>query len=386
MSQLRAPFVADDILLLGPGPSSVSARVRQAMAQPLLGHLDPQFVALMDCVQADLRAIYATQNAYTLPLSATGSGGMEACLFNLIEPGDRVVVGVAGYFGERMREMATRAGGEVVEVRTEPGRSLDVDAMIAAIRSGPTKVVAFVHAETSTGVLQDPLPLAIAAAEVGALVVLDCVTSLGGLPVELDAWRIDAAYSCSQKCLGAAPGLSPVSLSPRALAKVAARQRRAPTWYFDLNLLSGYWGGERVYHHTAPISMVYGLAAALEEALDEGLAARCQRHRQVAQALWRGLDALGLHLLVAPAQRLPMLTTVRVPDGIDELAVRRALRTRHGLELGGGLGALRGKVWRIGLMGDGARVASVSRVLSALAVELQCDPQPALAAALVAPR
>lgn len=380
MSNPRPPFVADDVLLLGPGPSTVSHRVRQAMTQPLLGHLDPQFTALMDRTQADLRQVFATANPFTIALPATGTGGMEAMLGTLIEPRDRVVVGVSGYFGERMREIAARFGGDVVEVRAEPGRALDADAMIAAMRAGPTRVVTMVHAETSTGVLQDPLPVALAAREIGALVVLDCVTSLGGVPVELDTWGIDAAYACSQKCLGAPPGLSPVSLSPRAERKVAARATRPTSFYFDHTLLSAYWGPQRAYHHTAPVAMFYALAAALDETLAEGLSARCGRHRAVAAALARGLVALGLELLVVPAQRAPMLTTVRVPATVDDATLRQRLRQRHRIEIGGGLGPLRGRVWRIGLMGDGARAAHVERLLLALGDELGVDPSPAVAA------
>lgn len=370
MSAPREPFSADAVLLLGPGPSSVSPRVRAALAQPVLGHLDPQVLSLMDRLQVDLRKLFGTANALTFALSATGTAGMETCLFQLIEPGDRVVVGVSGYFGERMREIAARAGGEVVVVRAEPGSSLDADAMRAAIAAGPTKVVACVHAETSTGVLQDPQPVARAARDVGALMVLDCVTSLGGVEVALDAWGIDAAYSCSQKCLGAPPGLAPISFSPRALAKVRSRARRAASFYFDLDLLASYWAGERTYHHTAPVSLFYALSAALDEVVEEGLAARWQRHRDVAEELARGLAALGLALLVAPPHRAPMLTTVRIPDGVDDLALRRRLRATHGVEIGGGLAGLRGKVWRIGLMGDAARSISVERVLRALAAEL----------------
>jgi len=380
MTDARTPFVADDVLLLGPGPSTVSAGVRQAMAQPLLGHLDPQFTALMDRVQRDLRTLFATANPHTLALAATGTGGMEATLGGLIEPGDRVVVGISGYFGERMRDIAGRSGGDVVEVRAEAGRVLDPDAMAAAVRGGPTRVVAFVHAETSTGVLQDPRPIASAARAAGAVVVLDCVTSLGGVPVELDAWGVDAAYACSQKCLGAPPGLAPISLSVGAERRLAQRSRPG-SFYFDHALLAAYWGGARTYHHTAPVASFYALAAALDETLVEGMAARVARHRAAAEALARGLSVLDLDLLVAAADRAPMLTTVKVPPSVDEADVRRRLRHRHRIEIGGGLGSLRGRVWRIGLMGFGARASSVERLLLALGEELGRDGSAAAAAA-----
>jgi alanine-glyoxylate transaminase/serine-glyoxylate transaminase/serine-pyruvate transaminase len=366
----RRPFVPTEVLLLGPGPSPVSARVRAAMAADPLGHLDPEFTALMDRVQADLRRLFGTENRMTLPISGTGSAGMEAALVNLLEPGDHAVVGVHGIFGERLAEIARRLGAEVTIVRAPYGQSLDPQLFATAIRARRTDLVAFVHAETSTGVLQDPRPIAAAAADAGALVLVDCVTSLGGAPLELDAWRIDAAYSGTQKCLSVPPGLSPLSLSERAMQKVAARGARPPSWYFDLRLLGGYWGGERVYHHTAPVAMVYALAAGLDEAFDEGLAVRFARHRDCGAALCRGLEALGLELLVEAGARTPMLTSVRVPDSIDEAAVRRELRIRHRIEIGGGLGELRGRVWRIGLMGHGARPDSIVRVLTGLAAAL----------------
>lgn len=375
MSVTRVRFSPDPVLLLGPGPSPVGERVRQALAAPLLGHLDPQFTALMDRVQGDLRTLFTTSNAFTVPISGTGSAGMEACLVNLIAPGERVVVGVHGYFGERIAEIARRAGGEVVEVRADYGTPLDPAAMAAAIAAGDTRVVAFVHAETSTGVRQDPEPIARAARAAGALVVLDCVTSLGGLPVPIDAWGIDAAYSGTQKCLAAPPGLSPVTVSPRALEKVRARKHRPSTWYLDFALLANYWGRDRVYHHTAPIAMVYALAAALDDVFEEGLAARHRRHHEAATALQAGLVALGLELLVSEPHRLPMLTSVCVPDGVDEARVRATLRRDHGIEIGGGLGPLKGKTWRIGLMGEGARLASVQAVLQALAAALRREPR-----------
>lgn len=355
-----------EILLLGPGPSPVSARTLSALGSPLLGHLDPAFLALMDEVQADLRTLFGTANAFTLPVSGTGSAGMDLCLVNLVEPGDRVVIGTHGVFGGRMKDLVERLGGEVIEVRAEFGQSLDDAAVVAAIQAGPTRLVAVVHAETSTGVLMDPTSIARAARDAGALMMLDCVTSLGGVPVKLDAWGIDAAFSGTQKCLSVPPGLAPLSLSERALERIAKRSSRPPSWYLDVGLLNGYWGGDRVYHHTAPVSMIYALAAGLRQVHEEGLELRFDRHREVAAALYRGLEPLGLGCLVASSERTPMLTTVSLPDGFDEATARRTIRDRHRIEIGGGLGSLKGRVWRIGLMGHGARMTSVTRVLTAM--------------------
>ncbi|HVP29911.1 MAG TPA: aminotransferase class V-fold PLP-dependent enzyme [Myxococcota bacterium] len=369
------PLPSSPRLLLGPGPSNAHPRVLAAMGQPLLGHLDPTFLALADEVQERLRRLFGTAHRLTLPLAATGSGGMEACFANLVEPGDAVLIGVAGVFGERMCDVATRLGGVVTRVDAEPGTALDEGAMEAAIRRSRPAVVAFVHAETSTGVHQRPERIARAAREGGALLILDCVTSLAGLPLALDAWGVDAAYSGTQKCLSAPPGLSPASFSERALAKVRARKRPVPSWYFDATLLAGYYGArERVYHHTAPISAIYGLAEALRIVDEEGLAARVERHRRVAEALVEGVARFELVPLVAPADRLPMLTTLVLPDALQkrgEAALRRRLLDRHGIEVGGGLGKLAGSIWRIGLMGENAREESVSRLVAALEAELR---------------
>ena len=363
----RPSLSPSEVLLLGPGPSPVSPKILAAQAAPVLGHLDPEFLAIMDRVQADLRVLYETSNDFTLPISATGSAGMEACIVNLVEPGDRCVVGIHGVFGMRLKELCERQGGEVVEVRAEFGQALDEEEMAKAIREGDTKIVAFVHAETSTGVLQAPEAICAAARDQGALVVLDCVTSLGGTRVALDDWAVDAAYSGTQKCLGVPPGLSPLSFGPRAMDKAKSRRNKSTSWYLDVNLLGGYWGsGERAYHHTAPISAVYGLAAGLDEAISEGSSARFARHREIAEALYRGLEVLGLPCLVDAELRTPMLTSVVVPDGVDAATVARHLRQEHQIEIGGGLGPLKGKVWRIGLMGHGARMNSVTRVLAGL--------------------
>lgn len=360
-------------LLLGPGPSNVHPRVLQAMAQPLVGHLDPAFLALLDDVQAALRRLFGTENALTLPLSAPGSAGMEACLVNLLEPGDEIVVGVAGVFGERMSEVARRAGARVTRVETEPGTPLDDDAMADAIRRVRPRVVSFVHAETSTGVCQPVEAIAAAAREASAFVVLDCVTSLAGLPLHLDAWGIDAAYSGTQKCLSCPPGLSPVSFSARALERVKARATPVQSWFLDVSLLAGYFGGERAYHHTAPISAIFGLAAGLERVEEEGMEVRTARHQAAARDLIEGTRALGFEPLVAEEHRLPMLTTLRLPErvvGLGEAAVRRSLLDRHGIEVGGGLGKLAGQVWRVGLMGENARAENVATLIAALEKEI----------------
>ncbi len=360
-------------LLLGPGPSNVPARVLAAMARPLLGHLDPAFLSEVDEVQVRLRRIFGTANPLTLPLSCTGSGGMEACFVNLLEPGDPIVVGVAGVFGERMCEVAARIGARVTRVDAEPGSVLDPGAVDEAIRRERPRVVAFVHAETSTGALQPVEAIAGAARAAGALVVLDCVTSLGGLPVTLDAWEIDAAYSGTQKCLSCPPGLSPASFGPRALDRVSARSRRVQSWYLDTSLLSAYYGAERVYHHTAPISAIFGLAEALRVVEQEGLPARFERHRRAASALVRALEPLGFTPFVAEPFRLPMLTSVTLPEQVrtgGEAVLRRRLLDRHGIEVGGGLGKLSGRIWRIGLMGENAREESVERLVAALRHEL----------------
>ena len=360
-------------LLLGPGPSNVHPRVLRAMAQPLVGHLDPAFLALLDRVQAALRRLFGTANELTLPLSATGSAGMEACLVNLLEPGDDVVVGVAGVFGERMAEVARRAGAHVTRVETEPGTPLPDDAMADAIARVHPRVVSFVHAETSTGVCQPVEAIARTARDAGALVVLDCVTSLGGLPISLDAWGIDAAYSATQKCLSCPPGLSPISFSARAIERVRARKTPVQSWFLDISLLAGYFGAERVYHHTAPITAILGLAEGLRLVEEEGMEVRTARHRTAAEQLLDGVREFGFTPLVAAPYRLPMLTTLRLPDAVaqrGEAELRGTLLERYGIEVGGGLGKLAGRVWRVGLMGENARLVNVEALLFALRKEL----------------
>jgi len=359
-------------LLLGPGPSNVHPRVLEALARPLLGHLDPVFLEVMDEVMDRLRGLFGTRNRMTLPLSGTGSAGMEACFVNLVEPGDDVVVGVAGVFGERMCDVAGRLGARVTRVETEPGTILDDDAMAEAIQRVRPAAVAFVHAETSTGVHQPVQGIARAARDAGALVILDCVTSLGGLPVTLDAWGIDAAYSATQKCLSCPPGLAPASFSPRAVDRARQRKTPVPSWYLDLNLLAGYYGSERVYHHTAPVANVVALREALRIIDEEGMEVRAARHREAGEALLERLSPLGFAPLVEAPQRLPMLTSLVLPEwaqGDREAGLRRRLLDAYGIEVGGGLGKLRGRVWRVGLMGENARTACVESLVTALRQE-----------------
>ena len=367
MIQLPGPLEPPPRLLLGPGPSDVPPRVLQALALPLLGHLDPAFLNLMDETQALLRATFRTENRLTFPVSATGCAGMELCFVNLIEPGDPVLVCVNGVFGERMADVAGRCGADVARVDAPWGRAVDPDAVAAAARRRRPKVIAVVHAETSTGALTEIPPIAAIARETGALLLVDAVTSLGGIPLEVDAWGIDACYSGTQKCLSCPPGLSPVTLGARALEIVAARWTKVQSWYLDVTLLTRYWeGAERVYHHTAPISMIYALREALRIVHEEGLEARFARHRENHAALVAGLEALGLAMVVPEKERLPQLNAVAIPEGVDDAKVRRRLLDAHGIEIGAGLGVFKGKVWRVGLMGHGSTRANVLTFLSAL--------------------
>jgi len=357
-------------LLLGPGPSNAHPSVLEAMSRPLLGHLDPDFIALLDRVKQGLREVFGTANAMTLPISATGSAGMEAALVNLLEPGDPILVGVNGVFGGRMAEVARRAGARVTTVEATWGTPLDANAMAEAIARVRPRVVSFVHAETSTGVCQPVDEISRAARDADAMVVLDCVTSLSGRPVELDAWGIDGAYSGTQKCLSCPPGLSPVSFSERAIEAVKARKTPVQSWYLDLSLLAGYYEGEkRVYHHTAPITATYGLAAGLDRVLEEGLPKRYSRHTEAAERLLAGVEPLGFEPLVEASYRLPMLNALRLPERVRQLGegpVRARLLEEFGIEVGAGLGPLAGEIWRVGLMGENARPAVVDRLLEAL--------------------
>ena len=354
-------------LLLGPGPSPVHPRVLRAMSTPLLGHLDPKFLEIMNEVQAQLRAVLRTQNPFTIAISGTGSAGMEAALVNVVEPGDTVVVVAAGVFGNRMADIVGRCGAKLVKIEIPWGETCDFGRIEDALKKEKVKAVAIVHAETSTGAHQPLEGLGKLCHAHGALLVADTVTSLGGVPVEVDAWEIDACYSGTQKCLSCPPGLAPLTLSPRALDVVRARKTKVQSWYLDASMIADYWAeGKRAYHHTAPISMVYALREALRIVHEEGLDARFARHRRHSAALVAGLAALGCAPQAQEGHRLPTLNCVKVPAGVEEAAVRKALLAEHDIEIGGGLGPLAGKVWRIGLMGEGARQESVLVVLAAL--------------------
>jgi alanine-glyoxylate transaminase/serine-glyoxylate transaminase/serine-pyruvate transaminase len=386
MTTLR-PHAPPARILLGPGPSECAPEVLAALTRPTLGHLDPLFLACMDEVRAGLRAAFRTRNELTFPLSGTGTAGMETVLVNLLEPGDELLVVVGGYFGARLAEIGRRVGARVREIPVEWGRAIAPDDLRRSAAGLRPKAVAVVHGETSTGVVADVRALRAVADELDALLVVDCVTTLGGMPLEVDAWGLDGAYSGTQKCLAAPCGLAPVTLSARALEVLAARRTPVASWYHDLALVRSYWGQDRAYHHTAPIQNVYALHEALRLLLEEGLETRWQRHALHARALWAGLAGMGLDPLVPEAERLVPLTAVRVPAGIDEARARRFLLERYSLEIGGGLGALKGRIWRIGLMGAGARRANVELVLSALRAALaeqgarHDDPLPAVHAA-----
>jgi len=356
-----------ETLLMGPGPSCVPPQVYSALSRYTIGHLDPRFIALMDEIKTRLRTLFQTDNALTVPMSGTGSSGMEACFVNLVEPGDRVLILKNGVFGMRMEDLASRLGAEVDVLEFEWGTPVVVEDVRAKLAQQAYKIVAIVHAETSTGVV-NPV------AEVGELVkgtdslyLLDCVTSLGGMPVEIDNWGVDATYSGTQKCLSCPPGLAPLSFSDKAVAALKARKTKVPNWYLDLTMIINYWeGATRAYHHTAPINMLYGLYAALGVILDEGMENGFARHRQAHDYLVAGLADLGLEMAVAPACRLPMLNAVTIPAGADDAGVRKALLKEHDIEIGAGLGPLAGKIWRIGLMGHTARRENVDRLLAAL--------------------
>ncbi|MCX6034094.1 MAG: alanine--glyoxylate aminotransferase family protein [Chloroflexi bacterium] len=353
-------------ILLGPGPSMVPSRVLQAMAHPLLGHLDPKFIELMKEVQELLRYVFQTTNQMTLPISGTGSAGMESTVANLIEPGDSILIGVNGYFGERLCDMAGRYGAVVHRLDKPWGEVFSPEEIDAALRKQPAKVVALIHAETSTGALTTLEGMAEIVHKHGALLLIDCVTSLGGIPMKIDEWDIDIAYSGTQKCLSCPPGLAPITVGPRALEALHQRKTKVANWYLDLTMLEHYWGDERTYHHTAPISMNFAIREALRLVQEEGLEARYLRHRTNSELLWDGLEELGLQLVVPLEHRLPSLTTVAVPEGVKEVEVRKRLLDEYNIEIAGGLGAFKGKVWRIGLMGYSSRRENIVLLISAL--------------------
>jgi alanine-glyoxylate transaminase/serine-glyoxylate transaminase/serine-pyruvate transaminase len=361
-------------ILLGAGPSNVHPRVYQAMMAPILGHLDPDFLHIMDETKGLLRAVFRTQSEETIAVSGTGSAGMEAAVANLIEPGERAVVCVAGFFGDRIAEMASRYGAEVTRVEAEWGRIIEPEAVEAALKAaGRTKLVAIVHAETSTGVHQPLDDIVRLTHQHGALLLADTVTSLGGCEVAVDDWGIDACHSASQKCLSCPPGMAPLTLSTRAAGALRSRETKVRSWYLDMSLLDNYWGGKRAYHHTAPMTMVYALREGLRLVLEEGLEARLDRHQRNGQALWAGLEAMGLTLHAQEGYRLPVLTTVRIPEGVEDVKLRHALLYEHNIEIAGGLGPLAGKVWRIGLMGVASSAENVLAVLQALEQELSAQ-------------
>lgn len=365
MAQYSSTFAPPERVLMGPGPSGVPTRVLQALAAPTLGHLDPAYLAIMDETRRLMKHVMATDNELTMAISGTGSAGMEACVCNLIEPGDEMIVAVNGVFGGRMRDVAQRYGAQVHSIEAPWGTSIDPAEVRRMLQQHPrTKVVGIVHAETSTGVWQPMEQIAAIVHEHGALLLVDCVTSLGGLPVPTDEWKADAVYSGTQKCLSCPPGLAPVTFSPRAVEVIRNRKTKVTSWYLDASMLMSYWGTERVYHHTAPINMTYALREALLMVVEEGLEQRYARHMLNHRALRAGLEALGLRYL--PDRSLPTLNAIAVPDGVDDAVVRGRLLKEFGIEIGAGLGPFKGKAWRIGLMGHSSTRRNVILVLSAL--------------------
>lgn len=361
------PLQVPQRLLLGPGPSNADPTVVAAMDRQPIGHLDPAYLGLMDEVQTLLRYAWQTDNPMTYPVPGTGSAAMEATLANVVEPGDVVLVGVNGYFGHRLVDMAGRYGADVRTLQRPWGEAFSLEELRTALATHRPQVLALVHAETSTGVRQPLEGVGELCRELDCLLIVDTVTSLGGVPIFLDAWQVDLAYSCSQKGLSCPPGMSPFTMNDRAIAKLERRRTPVANWYLDASLLKKYWGSDRVYHHTAPVNMTYAVREALRLLAEEGLEARWQRHQQTAERFWAGLGELGLSCHVEPSLRLPTLTTVRVPEGIDAKAVSRMLLEQYSIEVGGGLGDLAGKVWRVGLMGYNSQPQNVDTLLEALA-------------------
>lgn len=366
MASLPVPLNAPIRTLLGPGPSDTHPRVLAALAQSTVGHLDPYYLRIMDELQSMLREVFQTKNRMTMAISGTGSAGQEATILNLVEPGERVLICINGVFGNRLFDMAERAGGEVSKIERPWGEVFDVAEVKEALARVKPKVVAIVMAETSTGAWQPIQEIAAAVRDAGAMLIIDTVTALGGIPVEIDKWQVDAVYSGTQKCLGCPPGLAPVSFSDRAIEKILKRREKVRSWYLDVSLIANYWGSDRVYHHTAPINMTYALHEALRLVLEEGLEACFARHRCNHLALKAGFAAIGMEYATQAGRELPQLNAVRIPNGIEDATIRKALLERFGIEIGAGLGAFKGKVWRIGLMGYSSRQTNVLVLLAAL--------------------
>jgi len=374
------PIATPDRLLLGPGPSNADPRVLQAIARPPLSHLDPLYLELMNEVQEMLRYAWQTDNRFTIPVSGTGSAAMEATIANTVEAGETVVVGVIGYFGKRLVDMCGRYGAKVVEVSAPWGEALSLDTLTQAVEQHKPAVLALVHAETSTGVQQPLDGIGDLCRAHDCLLLLDTVTSLGGVPLKLDEAKVDLAYSCSQKGLSCPPGLGPFTMGPRAEEKLDRRSGKVPNWYLDMSGLKSYWGSQRTYHHTAPVNMNYGLREALRLLCEEGLENSWARHRRNSEQLWAGLERMGLELHVPLSHRLPTLTTVKIPDGVDGKAFATHLLNKHGVEIGNGLGDLAGRVWRVGLMGTNSKPENVERLLNLLDLELPAFRQGSAAA------
>ncbi len=364
MNQLNS---LKDTLLMGPGPSCVQPQVYKALARPTIGHLDPKFIEIMDEIKSFLQQIMQTKNRLTIPISGTGSAGMETCFVNLVEPGDEVLILINGVFGKRMEDLAGRLGADLDTLEFEWGTPVLPDAVKEQLNKKDYKLVAVVHAETSTGVCNPVAEIAELVRGTDSLFLVDTVTSLGGIPVESDKWQADAVYSGTQKCLSCPPGLAPITFSDKAVEKTLKRKTKVPNWYLDLTMIVNYWEGQsRAYHHTAPINMLYGLYEALFCILDEGMENVIQRHQQNHLALVQTLESMGMEMLVEPEFRLPMLNSVKIPDQVDEASIRSKLLTDFQIEIGAGLGPLAGKIWRIGLMGHTARPENVDRLGKAL--------------------
>ena len=368
---MRAPLDPPDVLMLGPGPSNPDPVVSRAMSAPLVGHLDPYFLTVMEETMTDLRKLFHTDNHHTIPISSTGTGGLETIMFNLVEPGDEVIVGVIGHFGQRLSELARTAGASVRLVEVPWGQVIDPNQIAAEFENGPAKLVALVHAETSTGAAQPLDEIGSIVREHESLFMVDAVTSLGGMDVDVESWMIDAAGSCSQKCIGAPPGSGPITMGPRAIDTVTHRASPVASWYFDIQRLFKYWGEQagtqaRAFHHTAPVANIYGFREALRLVHEEGMDTRFERHQEAHEHLVTRLGEIGLNLFTPARNRLPMLNVVDIPYGVDDIQIRRALRGR-GIEIGGAFGPLAGKAWRIGLMGSNATQAAVDRLVTNLA-------------------